>query len=45
MVDTTLAPFISSDDSGDVHGIFSYGHHDFEALKAKAIEKYGILTI
>ena len=42
MVDTTLAPFISSDDSGDVHGIFSYGHHDFEALKAKAIEKYGL---
>lgn len=42
MVDTGLAPFISKDDSGDVHGIFSYGHHEFEALKAKAIEKYGL---
>jgi hypothetical protein len=41
-IDTQLAPFISSDDSGDVHGIYSYGWHSEESLRAKAIEKYGL---
>lgn len=40
-IDTALAPFISSDDSGDVFGIFSYGWHSEGDLRAKAIEKYG----
>lgn len=41
-IDTTLAPFISSDDSGEVYGIFSYGWHREEALRSKSIEKYGL---
>lgn len=41
-IDTTLTPFISIDDSGDVQGIFSYGWHSEESLKANAIQDYGL---
>jgi hypothetical protein len=35
--------FISSDDSGDILGIFSYGWYYQESLKEKAIGKFRIL--
>lgn len=41
-VSTDLNPFISSDDSGDVLGIFSYGWHSQESIEEKAIEKFGL---
>lgn len=41
-INTELNPFVSSDDSGDVLGIFSYGWHSQESIKEKAIEKFGL---
>lgn len=41
-ISTELNPFISSDDSGDVLGIYSYGWHSKESIQAKAIEKFGL---
>ncbi|EOZ8645537.1 hypothetical protein ACQWTT_001288 [Acinetobacter baumannii] len=41
-IDTAISPFISTDDSGEVFGIFSFGWHSEEELREKSIEKYGL---
>lgn len=40
--DFALDPFFSTDENGEVHGVFSLGLHSEESLKAKAIECFGL---